>query len=223
MLEQTVQWIAWVPILPLLGAVVNGFYSFSGGRLVRPFVHSIACGTVLLSFLISAGTFLHFTDLPPESREMTVTLWNWLSMSTFWADVAFLIDPLSLTMMMVVTGVGFLIHVYSIGYMSRDPGYARYFSYLNLFTFAMLVLVMGSNLFMLFIGWEGVGLCSYLLIGFWFHKPEANAATIKAFIVNRVGDFGFARGIFAVFMITGAVDLDTVFAQREDLKIGDRP
>ncbi len=210
MLETASHFVALVPILPLLGAVVNGFYSFSGARLVRPVVHWIACGTLFLSFLITAGTFLHFTGLPAGEREITATLCNWLTSDSFWADVAFLIDPLSLTMMLVVTGVGFLIHVYSIGYMAHDKGYARYFSYLNLFTFAMLLLVMGSNLFMMFVGWEGVGLCSYLLIGFWFEDLAKATAGMKAFLVNRVGDLGFLVGFLLLFWSLHEVGYPTV-------------
>src|SRR3989338_7974006 len=210
MFEAISQLVPWVPILPLIGAILNGLYSFSGARLVRPFVHWVACGTLFLSFLITAGTFFHFLSLPPETREWTVTLFNWVTTDVLWADVAFLIDPLSLTMMLVVTGVGFLIHVYSIGYMKGDPGYARYFSYLNLFCFAMLVLVMGSNLFMMFVGWEGVGLCSYLLIGFWFSDREKAAAGMKAFIVNRIGDFGFIIGLLLLFWTLQASGRPTV-------------
>ncbi len=210
MFESISHWVAWVPILPLIGASINGLYSFTGANLKRPFVHTVACGSLLLSFLITVGTFLHFLSLPPEHREGTVTLFNWLTTSNFYADVAFLIDPLSLTMMGVVTGVGFLIHVYSIGYMAHDPGYARYFAYLNLFCFAMLTLVMGSNLFMMFIGWEGVGLCSYLLIGFWFADKEKAVAGMKAFIVNRVGDFGFLVGLLLLFWSLHSVGYPTV-------------
>ena len=120
-------------------------------------------------------------------------------------------------MLVVVTTVSALVHLYSIGYMADDPYKPRFFSYLSFFTFAMLMLVTADNLAQLFFGWEGVGLASYLLIGFWFHKPEANAAAIKAFLVNRVGDFGFSLGIFAVFLFTGSIDFDTVFAQAPDL------
>src|SRR5579864_2810670 len=128
-------------------------------------------------------------------------------------DWALRIDALTAVMLVVVTTVSAFVHLYSIGYMEDDPHRPRFFSYLSLFTFAMLMLVTSDNLVQLFFGWEGVGLMSYLLIGFWYHKPEANAAAIKAFIVNRVGDFGFSLGIFAVFMLTGALDFDTVFAQ----------
>ncbi len=203
--------LVWlVPLLPLIGAIVNGAYSFTGARVVRPFVHSVACGSLFLSFLISAGTFAHFTFLPEEARQLTVTLFPWLKLGSLAVDVAFLIDPLALTMMLVVTGVGFLIHVYSIGYMAHEDGYARYFSYLNLFCFAMLTLVMGSNLFMMFIGWEGVGLCSYLLIGYWFTDKEKAVAGMKAFIVNRIGDFGFIIGLLLLFWTLQSIGRPTV-------------
>ncbi|MBI4197404.1 MAG: NADH-quinone oxidoreductase subunit L [Deltaproteobacteria bacterium] len=190
--------------------MINGAYSFSGAKLVRPIVHWIACGSIGLSFLISAGTFLHFSTLPVESREVTVTLFNWILFDNLWADVALLIDPLTLVMMLVVSGVGTIIHVYSVGYMAHDHSYARYFSYLNLFCFAMLLLVMGANFFMLFVGWEGVGLCSYLLIGFWFTDKEKAVAGMKAFIVNRIGDFGFLIGLLILFWALHAVGYPTV-------------
>ncbi len=188
-----------VPLLPLLGALVNGLYTFSGAHQVKTFIHNVACGTVLLSFLITLGTLIHVARLPEEARQITVTLFPWIHMGNLHADVAFLIDPLSLMMMMVITGVGFLIHLYSVGYMSHDPSYSRYFTYLNLFCFAMLILVMGANFFMMFIGWEGVGLCSYLLIGFWFTDKAKASAGMKAFIVNRIGDFGFLTGVLLLF------------------------
>ena len=210
MFEQLSHYVAWVPFLPLIGAVINGAYSFSGARLVRPFVHTVACGSLFLSFLISVGTFFHVAHLPEEARQITITLFPWIDIGSTSADVAFLIDPLSLTMMLVVTGVGFLIHLYSVGYMAHDPGYARYFSYLNLFCFAMLTLVMGANLFIMFIGWEGVGLCSYLLIGFWFTDKEKAVAGMKAFIVNRIGDFGFIIGVLLLFWTLQSVGNPTV-------------
>jgi NADH-quinone oxidoreductase subunit L len=146
-----------------------------------------------------------------------VTLFTWMVSGDFKVDWALRIDTLTAVMLVVVTTVSALVHLYSIGYMAEDPYRPRFFAYLSFFTFAMLALVTSNNLAQLFFGWEGVGLASYLLIGFWYHKPEANAAAIKAFIVNRVGDFGFALGIFAAFMMTGSIDLDTVFAQAPSL------
>ena len=150
-------------------------------------------------------------------QDAHVVLLPYMTSGDLKVDWALRVDTLTAVMLVVVTTVSALVHLYSIGYMAEDPFRPRFFSYLSLFTFAMLMLVTADNLVQLFFGWEGVGLASYLLIGFWYHKPEANAAAIKAFIVNRIGDFGFALGIFAVFMMTGAVDLDTVFAQAPSL------
>jgi len=149
------------------------------------------------------------------------SLWTWVpggtvptaaGLTSFSVDWAYQVDPLSSVMLLVVTFVGLLIHVYSIGYMGHDPGYARYMSYLNLFMFSMLTLVLGANYAVLFVGWEGVGLCSYLLIGFWFHKQSASDAGKKAFIVNRIGDAGFLAGMFLVFTTFGTVDFQKVMA-----------
>ena len=199
MFETLARFAFLIPLLPLLGALINGSYSFSGKKLVRPVVHWIACGSIFLSFLLTIAAFLHIVGLPGEERHLTLNLFPWLDLANAKADVAFLIDPLSLTLMLIITGVGFLIHLYSVGYMSHEPSYARYFSYLNLFCFAMLTLVMGENLFMMFVGWEGVGLCSYLLIGFWFTDKEKAQAGMKAFVVNRIGDFGFIIGFLLLF------------------------
>ena len=153
----------------------------------------------------------------PRGHDARVPLFNFITSGDLKVDWALRIDPLTAVMLVVVTTVSALVHLYSIGYMADDPHKPRFFSYLSFFTFAMLMLVTADNLAQLFFGWEGVGLASYLLIGFWFHKPEANAAAIKAFIVNRVGDFGFALGIFAVFLLTGSINFDTMFAQAPDL------
>src|ERR1700730_9002984 len=150
-------------------------------------------------------------------RDAHVSLATWVVSGDLKFAWALRVDTLTAVMLVVVTTISALVHLYSIGYMAEDPHQPRFFSYLSLFTFAMLMLVTADNLVQLFFGWEGVGLMSYLLIGFWYHKPEANAAAIKAFIVNRVGDFGFSLGIFAVFVMTGAIDFDTVFAQAPGL------
>ena len=200
----------FVPLLPLLGALINGLYAFSGGRQVHSFIHGVACGSMALSFLISVGLLGHLLSLPETARQITVNFWPWIHIGSLKADVAFLIDPLSVTMMLVVTGVGFLIHVYSVGYMHHDKSYARYFSYLNLFSFAMLVLVMADNVILMFVGWEGVGLCSYLLIGFWFTDREKAAAGMKAFIFNRIGDFAFLVGLFILFWTLDSLGRPTV-------------
>src|SRR5271170_3326923 len=146
-------------------------------------------------------------------HDARITLFTYITSGDLHSEWALRIDTLTAVMLVVVTTVSALVHLYSIGYMAEDPYQPRFFAYLSMFTFAMLMLVTADNLVQLFFGWEGVGLASYLLIGFWYQKPAANAAAIKAFVVNRIGDFGFALGIFAVFMMTGAVDFDTVFAQ----------
>jgi NADH-quinone oxidoreductase subunit L len=158
-----------------------------------------------------------FYDVGFEHHDARVQLFSYISFADLHSNWALRIDPLTVVMLVVVTTVSSLVHIYSIGYMAEDPYKPRFFSYLSFFTFAMLMLVTADNLVQLFFGWEGVGLASYLLIGFWYYKPEANAAAIKAFIVNRVGDFGFSLGIFTAFYLTGAVDFDTVFAQAPDL------
>src|SRR5258708_33868711 len=150
-------------------------------------------------------------------HDVHVSLATWVASGDLRFGWALRIDTLTAVMLVVVTTISALVHLYSIGYMAEDPYQPRFFSYLSLFTFAMLMLVTADNLVQLFFGWEGVGLMSYLLIGFWYHKPEANAAAIKAFIVNRIGGFGFALGIFAVFMMTGAVDYGTIFHQAPTL------
>jgi NADH-quinone oxidoreductase subunit L len=158
-----------------------------------------------------------FVDVGLAGHDARVPLFPFITFGDFKSDWALRVDTLTALMLVVVTTISSLVHIYSIGYMADDPYRPRFFSYLSFFTFAMLMLVTADNLVQLFFGWEGVGLASYLLIGFWYHKPEANAAAIKAFIVNRVGDFGFSLGIFAVFALTGAVDFDTVFAQAPSL------
>ncbi|MGA2894533.1 MAG: NADH-quinone oxidoreductase subunit L [Xanthobacteraceae bacterium] len=158
-----------------------------------------------------------FFDVGFAGHEARVTLFSFVGFGDLHSEWALRIDPLTAVMLVVVTTISSLVHIYSIGYMEEDPYKPRFFCYLSFFTFAMLMLVTADNLVQMFFGWEGVGLASYLLIGFWFHKPEANAAAIKAFLVNRVGDFGFSLGIFAVFYLTGAVDFDTIFAQAPSL------
>jgi NADH-quinone oxidoreductase subunit L len=169
--------------------------------------------TTVFLFASMLLSWLAFVDVGFGHHDSRVALFPWIVSGDLKVDWALRIDTLTAVMLVVVTTISAFVHLYSIGYMEEDPHRPRFFSYLSLFTFAMLMLVTADNLVQLFFGWEGVGLMSYLLIGFWYHKPEANAAAIKAFIVNRVGDFGFSLGIFAVFMMTGAVDLDTVFAQ----------
>ena len=176
---------------------------------------SLPAMLVTSTFLVIACvlSWFAFYDVGIEGHEARVTLFSYISSGDLHSEWALRIDSLTAVMLVVVTTISSLVHIYSIGYMDEDPYKPRFFCYLSFFTFAMLMLVTADNLIQLFFGWEGVGLASYLLIGFWFHKSEANAAAIKAFIVNRVGDFGFSLGIFAVFYLTGAIDFDTIFAQ----------
>ncbi len=207
-----------VPLLPLIGFLINGLLI---GRMPKPLISLVACGTVGLSFLLSCSLFFELKALAPEARQIGQTLFPWISADLFHVDVAFLLDPLSAVMILVVSGVGFLIHIYSIGYMAHDPGYGRYFAYLNLFMFAMLTLVLADNMLLMFVGWEGVGLCSYLLIGFWYEKKSASDAGKKAFIVNRIGDFGFLVGIFIIFWNVGSLDfIDIVRVAPEVFVVG---
>jgi len=193
--------VALIPGLPLLGGLLNGFIALvcrSRRRPVpKPLVGVIGILVPLLSFALVVYLWVLAKD--PATGFTTPSLWNWISVDDFVAPLSFKVDRLSLLMGAVVTGVGSLIHIYSLGYMSHDHGFARYYTYLNFFLFSMLVLVFGSNLPLLFVGWEGVGLCSYLLIGFWFDDPAKAAAGMKAFIVNRIGDFGFLLGMFLIY------------------------
>ena len=187
--------LRWIVLVPLLGAVVNGLLN---RRLAKRVSGFIACAAIGVSFGLSVVVFLRLTGMDAEARVVNDILGTWLQIGGFHVDIGFAMDPLSAVMALVVTGVGFLIHLYSLGYMAHDDGFQRYFAYLNLFVFAMMTLVLGENLVMLFVGWEGVGLCSYLLIGFWFNDQANASAGKKAFIVNRIGDFGFLIGLFLI-------------------------
>jgi NADH-quinone oxidoreductase subunit L len=209
-----------VPALPLAGFVLNGLF----GRLLgKRGVSVIGPGAVGGAFAVSLAIFATLARLPVELRAFRQTVFSWIEAGDFSAAAGFVVDPLSATMMLVVTGVGFLIHLYSVGYMHGEDtrGYARYFAYLNLFTFAMLILVMADNFLLLFVGWEGVGLCSYLLIGFWFQNADFAEAGKKAFIVNRIGDFGFLIGIFLIFWSFGSVAFGDVLPRAEEVLGGD--
>lgn len=197
-----------VPALPLAAAVINALI---GRRLSKAIVGTLAVGSVGLAFLVSAGLFFDLTARDPEHREIVQTLYSWVATGDLRVNVSFLLDPLSMVMILVVTGVGFLIHFYSLGYMGHDPGFGRFFVYLNLFTFSMLLLVLADNFLLMFVGWELVGLCSYLLIGFWFERPSAAIAGKKAFVTNRVGDYGFLLGLFLLFTTFGTFDFKEVF------------
>ncbi len=196
----SVDYLRWIVLLPLIGAMVNGI---PGVLIQRSFgkraISVIACAPVILSFCLSVRVFFQLASLPPAQRFLLDHCWSWIDIGGLRADIAFLADPLSTLMILVVTGVGGLIHIYSVGYMHDEKSYWRYFAWLNLFTFAMLTLVLGDNLLLMFVGWEGVGLCSYALIGFWYTEWANASAGSKAFIVNRIGDFGFTLGVFLLF------------------------
>ncbi len=200
-------WI--IPLLPLLGAAANGIL---GRNWPRVATNGVALGSTGLSFLAVAEVFREFESLRPVQLSWTHSYFSWIHAGDFRADYALQVDHLTLVMLMVVTGVGWLIHLYSAGYMADDGGYRRFFAYLNLFMFFMLTLVLAANYLLLFVGWEGVGLCSYLLVGFWFLKKTATDAGNKAFWVNRVGDFGFMLGMFLIFRQFGTLDFATVFS-----------
>jgi NADH-quinone oxidoreductase subunit L len=208
--ETTVTYLRWIVFLPLCGAILNGLLN---KRLPKLGVDAIALCSVLAAFMLSLKGFLDLRALPEDARYLHDRVFAWINAGGLHVDLAFALDPLGVCMSLLVTGVGFLIHLYSTGYMRGDGGYARYFSYMNLFVFAMLLLVLGDNLLVLFIGWEGVGLCSYLLIGFWYRDMANSIAGKKAFVVNRIGDFGFLLGAFVLFRALSGVE-GNVFAFR---------
>ena len=227
-------WPGLIILLPLIGFLANGVLALwhakasaeavrAGGELDldeggRPATHRwpslIGPGVLLGAFLITLVNFVRMLRVDLHDP-FVHSYWTWMDTGAFKVDAAIQLDQLSMIMMMIVTGVGFLIHVFSVGYMKDDPGYPRYFAYLNLFIFFMLVLVMGASYALMFVGWEGVGLCSYLLIGFWFSDREKSDAGKKAFIVNRIGDFGFLVAMFLLFATFGTLDFLPVFAGAE--------
>jgi len=198
--------LAFLTALPLAGFLVNGLL---GARLPKWLVASIACALPALAFVVSVTLF---AQLSRDGTPISQTLFTWAAMPDFNVDAAFYFDEITAVMCLIVTGIGTLIHIYSIGYMAHDAGFARYFAYLNLFLFFMLMLVLGKNLVVVFVGWEGVGLASYLLIGFWFDDPAKTAAGVKAFVVNRVGDTGFVLAAFLLFGLVGSFDFQVINA-----------
>ena len=198
-------WI--IPLLPLLGAAANGIF---GGRWPKKAVTAVALASTTLAFLAALEAVREFLSLSPADIPWIKSYFTWISAGGFRADFALQVDQLTVIMLLVVTGVGWLIHIYSSGYMHDDPGYRRFFSYLNLFMFFMLVLSLAANYLLMFVGWEGVGLCSYLLIGFFFLKQSATNAGNKAFWVNRIGDFGFILGVLLIFRTFGTLDFALV-------------
>ncbi len=199
--------IKLIPVFPLLAVLVNGLL---GSRYSQDLAHRLAWGSVGLSFLCTVGVF---TDIMRTGSSHEVIVYQWIFGGDLAINLAYLVDPLTCAWLLVVTGVGFLIHVYSVGYMHGEAGFTRFFTYMNLFMVSMLLLVMGNNYVVLFIGWEGVGLCSYLLIGYYYDKVSAAKAASKAFVVNRIGDAGFLVAIFLVFINFKTLDYTKVFAQ----------
>jgi NADH-quinone oxidoreductase subunit L len=205
-------WI--IPALPLLGSAINGLF---GAKWPNKLVNTVAVGSTGLSFLAALEAVREFTQLAPENIPWVQQYFTWIIAGDFRAGFDLQIDHLTVVMLLVVTGVGWLIHIYSTGYMAHESGYYRFFSYLNLFMFFMLILVLAANYVLLFVGWEGVGLCSYLLIGFYFLRKSAADAGKKAFIVNRIGDFGFMLGMFLLFKSFGTLDFVPLFAKAAPL------
>ena len=195
-----------IPLLPLMGAAINGLFGRSFSRQAVSAIALAFCGAAFAMASVDRGSIL----CPDVSRTLSTSR-RGFGPAAFQADFAFYLDQLSLVMLLVVTGVGFLIHIYSVGYMWEEGGFYRFFSYLNLFMFFMLTLVLASNYLLMFIGWEGVGLASYLLIGFWFTKDSAASAGKKAFIVNRIGDFGFLIALFLMIKHFGSLNFEQVF------------
>jgi NADH-quinone oxidoreductase subunit L len=192
-----------IPALPLAGFLINGIF---GRRFSKAIINAVAIGSVLIAFAWALKTVLALGEAPISEH-----YFDWIVAGGFRVGCDFAVDRLTAVMLLVVTGVGSLIHIYSIGYMEHDHGYYRFFAYLNLFMFFMLTLVLAANYLVLFVGWEGVGLCSYLLIGFWFHKTSATNAGNKAFIVNRIGDYGFSLAMLMIVVNFGSLDFGTVF------------
>ena len=201
-----------IVFLPLIGAIVAGILSIRQQHMPAEIITVIG---VCASFLLSCFAFY---DVALMHNSITLEIARWINSGDFIANWTLRFDTLTVVMLIVVTSVSSCVHIYSIGYMHHDKSRARFMAYLSLFTFAMLMLVTADNLLQLFFGWEGVGVASYLLIGFWYHKPSAHKAAMKAFIVNRVGDFGFALGIFVIFYLFGSIQFDQIFANASELK-----
>ena len=209
---------AWlIPALPLIGFLFSIFF---GKKVSKNVVATVASLFVLIPFIITVIIFIPFISVA-EAEAIRIPLLEWINIGKLTVNYSFQLDQLSLMMMLVITGVGFLIHVYSAGYMHGDEGFHRFFAYLNLFIFFMLILVMGSNFLMLFIGWEGVGLCSYLLIGFWYKNMDYNKAANKAFIMNRIGDLGLLLGIFLIYLRFSSFEYSRIAYEAIDIAIGD--
>ena len=195
---------ALIPLLPFAGFLIAGLF----GKYLKEKAAYFPIAGVVGAFILSVSAFFDVVN----GVKLNENFYSWISIGTFSVNVGFQIDQLTAVMLLVVTTLSSLIHIYSVGYMHGDKGYPRFFAYLALFTFFMLVLVMANNFLLMFVGWEGVGLCSYLLIGFWYEKKSASDAGIKAFVVNRVGDFGFVLAVLLIFLTFGTLDFSEVFA-----------
>jgi NADH-quinone oxidoreductase subunit L len=206
--------IKLIVLLPMLAAAIAGLFCRVIGD--RP-AQIVTCAALLAAAALSIFVFIRIGFGPENGKLVVVQIFSWINSGSLDISWSLRVDTLTAVMLIVVTGVSSMVHVYSVGYMAEDPSIPRFMAYLSLFTFFMLMLVTADNLVQLFFGWEGVGLASYLLIGFWYDKPSANAAAIKAFIVNRVGDFGFALGIFAVWMLAGSIGFEDIFAKAPDM------
>lgn len=207
--------VTGIILAPLIGFIVNGLW---GNKLSKSLSAVIGCSSVVISFLLSLFLFFNYLQNSHHSAAPHTTTWfSWFPINNYTIDFSFLIDPLSLLMLLIITGIGSLIHIYSVGYMHGDEGFYKFFAYLNLFVFSMLLLVLGANFAILFAGWEGVGLCSFLLIGFWHKNTEYNAAAKKAFVMNRIGDLGFLLGMFLIFKHLGTLTFTEVMPAAEQI------
>ncbi|MBK8550930.1 MAG: NADH-quinone oxidoreductase subunit L [Ignavibacteria bacterium] len=208
-----------VTLLPLAGFLINGLF---GKKLKNEkLIGAISTLAVFIPFLIGVSALFELLSMPPETRNITINYYNWITAGSFTVNYAYLIDPLSVSLVLVVTGIGALIHLYSIGYMHGDPGFAKFFAYMNLFIFAMLNLILADNFLLIFLGWEGVGLCSYFLIGFWYEKKFTGDAAKKAFIINRIGDFGFMLAMFFIFTNFNTLEVSSFLNQIGGIPVGD--
>lgn len=205
--------LVWlIPVFPMLGFLINGLFGRSFSEKAIGWIGSLAVGA---SLVVAVSIFLEILGMEPGSRSVQKVVYTWILSGDMSVPIGFLVDPLSMVMLLVVSGVGFIIHVYSIGYMHGEIGFRRFFAYMNLFVFNMLILVSANNFLLMFVGWEGVGLCSYLLIGYYYEKKSASDAGKKAFVVNRVGDFGFLIGMFLIFITFGTFDFVQVFSEAQ--------
>jgi NADH-quinone oxidoreductase subunit L len=211
----------FIPLAPLLGMLVCGVLGIWPNKGVRILAAPVAIAAALTAFVLSVLVAIGFGD--PANPGVVVHAFQWIHIGAFASDFAFSIDPLTIVMLLVVTGIGSLIFIYAAGYMHGDPGYYRFFAYFCLFILAMSLLVLADNLVLLYLGWEGVGLASYLLIGYYYRKPSAVAAAKKAFIVNRIGDFGFALGVMGIFLVFGAVQFGPILDQANAAFVAERP